>query len=301
MTADKMHPDEVHTDVPLVRRLLAAQFPQWADLPIERVASAGTDHAIYRLGDEMSVRLPRIHWAVGQVEKEWEWFPKLAPHLPLAIPTPLAKGEPGEGFPNPWLVSPWIPGGDATEEHLRDLREAAADLAGFILALQRIDTAGAPRPGPTGRGVPLAVRDEYTRNGIARSEGLVDVEAVTAAWEAALAAAAWGGEPVWIHGDLLPGNVLARPGRVSAVIDWGPLVGDPAAELIVAWSLFSGESRAAFRAALGVDDATWARGRGWALSTAILELPYYLNTNPAIVAKARHRIAEVLAEHKSGA
>jgi aminoglycoside phosphotransferase (APT) family kinase protein len=296
--ARKMHADEVETDVSLVRRLLTAQFPQWADLRIEPVLSAGTDHAIYRLGSDMSVRLPRIHWAVGQVEKEWEWFPKLAPHLPLAIPTPLAKGAPGEGFPNPWLVSPWIPGEDATKEHLRDLSEAAVDLAGFVLALQRIDTAGAPRPGPTGRGVPLAVRDEYTRQAIAAWEGLVDVRAVTEAWDRALAAPAWDGEPVWIHGDLRPGNVLARDGRVCAVIDWGPLVGDPAAELIVAWTFFSGESREAFRAALGVDDATWERGRGWAL-TWVGALPYYKDTNPSIVAEARHAIEEVLADHEA--
>lgn len=292
-----MHPGEVEIDADLVRRLLATQLPKWAELPLERVRSSGTDHAIYRLGAEMSVRLARIDWAVGQAEKEWTWLPKLAPQLPLAIPTPLAKGEPGEGYPYPWLVSPWIDGDDATAEHLRDLVGAAVDLAEFIRALQRIDTANAPRPGPTGRGVPLAARDAYTRDAIARSAGLVDVEAVIAAWDAALAAPAWDREPVWIHGDLLPGNVLARDGRVCAVIDWGPSgVGDPAAELIVAWSLFSGASRAAFRSALGVDDATWARGRGWALPTAMLELPYYLRTNPGLAARARRQLAEVLAD-----
>ncbi len=148
--------------------------------------------------------------------------------------------------------------------------------------------------------MPLAVRDAYTRDAIARSAGLVDAAAVTAAWAAALAAPAWDREPVWIHGDLLPGNVLARDGRICAVIDWGTAgVGDPAVELIVAWSLFSGASRAEFRSALGVDDATWARGRGWALSTAMLALPYYLHTNPGIVARSRHELAEVLAEQWS--
>jgi aminoglycoside phosphotransferase (APT) family kinase protein len=230
----KVHADEVEIDADLVRRLLATQFPQWAELPLERVPASGTDHAIYRLGPEMSVRLPRIHWAVGQAEKEWRWFPKLAPQLPLAIPTPLAKGEPGEGYPYPWLVSPWIDGADATPEHLGDLREAAVDLAQFIRALQRIDTTGGPRSGPTGRGVPLAVRDAYTRDAIARAAGLVDTAAVTAAWEAALTAPVWDRDPVWIHGDLLPGNVLARDGRICAVIDWGTSgVGDPAVELIV--------------------------------------------------------------------
>ena len=298
MCADKMHANEVETDVPLVQRLLAAQFPQWADLPIERIASAGTDHAIYRLGDDMSVRLPRIAWATGQVEKERRWLPKLAPHLPLAIPVPLATGEPDEDYPWQWSVAPWLEGSDATREHLRDLEEAAIDLAAFLNALQRIDTTGAPRPGRHNffRGVPLAVRDDQIRQAIPAWDGLVDVGAVTAAWEAALDAPVWDGPPVWIHGDLLPGNILAAGGRLSAVIDFGCLgVGDPAAELAVAWTLFSGESRDVFRAALGVDDATWARGRGWALM-GLGALPYYLVTNPAIVARARHQIGEVLAD-----
>ena len=300
MCAEKMHADEVETDVPLVQRLLAAQFPQWADLPIERVASAGTDHAIYRLGDDMSVRLPRIGWATGQVEKERRWLPMLAPHLPLAIPVPLATGEPGEDYPWQWSVAPWLEGKDATGEHLRDLEEAAIDLAAFLKALQRIDTTGAPRPGRHNffRGVPLAVRDDQIRQAIPAWDGLVDVGAVTAAWEAALDAPVWDGPPVWIHGDLSPGNILAAGGRLSAVIDFGCLgVGDPATELIAAWTLFSGESRDVFRAALGVDDATWARGRGWALM-GLGALPYYRHTNPAIVARARHTIDEVLADRE---
>jgi aminoglycoside phosphotransferase (APT) family kinase protein len=303
MSAHKMHADEVDTDVSLVRRLLAAQFPQWADLPVEHASSGGTDHAIYRLGDDMSVRLPRIKWATGQVEKEETWLPVLAPHLPLAIPVPLAKGEPGEGYPWQWCISPWFEGDDATAEHLRDLEEAAVDLAVFITALQRIDTTGAPRPGRHNffRGVPLAVRDDHLRQAIPHWDGLLDIDAVTAAWETALAAPAWHGPAVWIHGDLLPVNIVAAGGRLSAVIDFGCLgVGDPAADLAVAWTLFSGESRDAFRAALGVDDATWARGRGWALM-GLGALPYYLTTNPAIVARARHQIGEVLADHQSGA
>jgi aminoglycoside phosphotransferase (APT) family kinase protein len=299
MSPKKMHADEVDTDASLVCRLLATQFPQWADLRIERIASAGTDNAIYRLGDDLSVRLPRRPGAIGQVEKEERWLPILAPHLPLAIPVPLAKGTPGEGYPWHWCVSPWLKGDDATAEHIRDLREAAVDLAAFIAALQRIDTTGGPRPGRHNffRGVPLAVRDDQIRKAIPHWDGLVDISAVTAAWEAALEAPAWAGPPVWIHGDLLPGNMLAAGGRLSAVIDFGCLgVGDPAAELAVAWTLFSGESREAFRAALGVDDATWARGRGWAL-TAVGALPYYLNTNPSIVARCRHQIGEVLADH----
>ncbi len=304
MPNGKMHADEVDTDVSLVGRLLAAQFPHWADLPIEPVHSDGTDNAIYRLGDDMAVRLPRIHWATGQVEKEHRWLPRLAPLLPLAIPVPLAKGTPAEGYPWDWSVCRWLEGENATIERIADPRQAATKLAQFIAALHRIDPTGGPPPGPhnSGRGVPLAMRDADTRAAIASLDNMLDADVVTAAWDAAVQTPAWQRSPVWIHGDLQSGNLLAIHGRLSAVIDFGCLgVGDPACDLMVAWTLFSGESRDVFRATLSVDDATWARGRGWALSTALIALPYYLDTNPAIVHSARHRIAEVLADHKHGA
>jgi aminoglycoside phosphotransferase (APT) family kinase protein len=301
MRTGKMHADEVDTDVSLVRRLLAAQFPQWADLPIEPVESAGTDNAIYRLGEDMAVRLPRIHWAIGQVEKEQRWLPKLAPHLPLAIPVPLAKGNPAEGYPWHWSVYPWLEGENATIERIADPRQAAADLAHFITALQRIDPAGGPPPGPHNfhRGVPLAMRDASTRAAIASLHGTLDTNATTAAWEAALRAPAWHGPPVWIHGDLQSGNLLALQGRLSAVIDFGCLgVGDPACDVIVAWNLLTAETRDVFRAALQVDDATWARGRGWALSFGLIALPYYHSTNPVLAGISRYAIDEVLTDYK---
>ena len=301
MTAGKMHVDEVDTDASLVSRLLAAQFPQWADLPIEPVPSAGTDNALFRLGDDMAVRLPRIHWATG-VDKEHEWLPKLAPFLPLAIPVPLAKGQPGEGYPWQWSVYRWLEGESATIERIADPRQAATELAQFISALQRIDATGWPPPRPpnASRGVPLAMRDRYTRKAIAALRGMSDVDTATAAWEAALGAPAWHGPPVWVHGDLLPGNLLVKQGRLSAVIDFAGLgVGDPACDLMIAWGLFSGESRDMFRAALAVDDATWARGRGWALSQALIFIPYYLDTNPVGVGNARRTIDEVLADHSA--
>lgn len=299
MCARKMHTDEVDTDPSLVRRLLAAQFPQWADLPIEPVPSAGTDNAIYRLGENTAVRLPRIHWAAGLVEKEHRWLPKLAPHLPLAIPVPRAMGHPAEGYPWHWSVVPWIEGEPWTTDRIDDPREAATDLAQFITALQRIDPTGGPPAGPENffRGVPLSMRDAQTRAAIAASSDVVDASAMLAVWEAALAAPAWDGPPVWVHGDLWrPGNLLVAGGRLGAVIDFGCLgVGDPACELTAAWALFSGESRDVFRAAISFDEATWARGRGWAL-TAVGAIPYYRDTNPAIVAEARHIIDEVLAD-----
>jgi aminoglycoside phosphotransferase (APT) family kinase protein len=227
MSAGKMHVDEVDIDVPLVHRLLAAQFPQWAALPLEPVRSAGTDHALYRLGSDMAVRLPRIHGATGQVDKEYQWLPRLAPLLPLTIPVPLAKGAPGEGYPWHWSVYRWLEGETATRERLADPRKAATDLAQFIAALQRIDPTGGPPPGShnSGRGVPLVMRDARTRAAIASLDGTLNADAVTAAWDAALQAPEWHGPPVWLHGDLQPGNLLALgassvPSSTSDVWAW---------------------------------------------------------------------------------
>jgi aminoglycoside phosphotransferase (APT) family kinase protein len=299
MSRSKMHADEVELDVSLVGRLVAAQFPQWADLPIEPVHSGGTDNAMYRLGDDMAVRLPRIYGATEQVEKEHQWLPRLAPLLPLAIPVPLGKGMPAEGYPWHWSVYRWLEGETATIGRIADPRQAATGLGQFVAALQRIDPAGGPPPGPHNfaRGVPLAVRDRPTRDAIATLHRTLDAGAATAAWEAALQAPAWHGPAVWLHGDLQAGNLLAQRGRLSAVIDFGCLgVGDPACDAMAAWTYLSAETRDVFRAALPVDDATWARGRGWALSFGLIALPYYQSTNPILAGIARHTIDEVLAD-----
>lgn len=296
-----MHADEVHTDESLVRRLLAAQFPHWADLPVTRVESAGTDNALYRLGSDLAARLPRIHWAVGQAEKEHRWLPKLAPSLPLDLPVQLARGQPAEGYPWEWAVYRWLPGENASSGRLADPLQAAVDLAHFIAALQHIDPAGGPPAAEHNlRGIPLSMRDANTRKAIAELDGMFDAAALAAVWESALQAPEWSRPPVWFHGDLLPGNLLVTGGRLSAVIDFSGLgVGDPACDLMCAWSLFSGASRDAFRAALGVDDATWARGRGQALSQAAIFIPYYLHTNPVGVRNARRMIAAVLADYQA--
>ena len=295
-----MHPDEIETDADLVRRLLAAQFPQWAELPVERVASSGTSNAMYRIGAELAARLPRQPRGGQQIEKEHRWLPRLAPQLPLAIPAPMALGQPSEGYPSIWSVAPWLDGVNGEPEVFAHPIEAARTLARFILALRAIDPTDGPVPGAQnfGRGVPLATRDERTRQMIAASEGLVDIEAVTAAWDADVRAPGWDGPPLWVHGDLQAGNLLAVDGRLSAVIDWGGLgIGDPAVDLLPVWNVFSGESREAYREALEVDDASWARGRGWALSMAIIGLPYYLDTNPGFVRMARRMIDAVLEDH----
>lgn len=294
-----MHADEVHTDVALVSALLAAQFPRWAELPIDPVPSSGTDNALFRLGSNMVVRLPRIHWAVEQVAKEQRWLAALAPHLPLAIPTPLALGEPDLGYPWHWSICHWLDGEAVTPASMADRKRAAIDLAGFLAALQRVDATDGPPPGPhnSNRGEALAERDASTRQAIAALQGEIDGDAVTAAWDASLQAPPWPRPPVWIHGDLAASNLLARNGRLGAVIDFGCLgVGDPAVDLMIAWE-FLAPARELFRTTLAVDDATWARGRGWALTTALVALPYYRDTNPVLVASARQRIDAVLADY----
>ncbi|MCB0255100.1 MAG: aminoglycoside phosphotransferase family protein, partial [Anaerolineae bacterium] len=298
--------------------LLVEQFPHWAGLPVRPVRSSGTDNALYRLGDDLLVRLPRIDWAVGQVDRDLRWLPQLAPRLPLTIPEPLAGGAPGAGYPWRWGIYRWLDGRDGTSVTLTDpmvgtstgsvpgttrvdLVQAAVDLAQFLVALQRIDPAGGPRADEHGlRGVPLATRDEDVRAAIAALDGLIDTDAALAAWEAALDVPDWNQEPVWFHGDVLPGNLLFKNGRLSAVIDFaGAGVGDPAPDLMIAWNLFSGASREAFRSTLAIDDATWARGCGHALAQALIFIPYYLYTNPVGVAVARHAVDEVLSDWRN--
>jgi aminoglycoside phosphotransferase (APT) family kinase protein len=296
MAATKMHADEVDTDVALVRRLLAGQFPHWAGLAIEPVVSYGTDHDIYRLGGDLAARLPRIGWATRQAAKEAEWLPKLAPQLPLAVPVQLAMGQPAEGYPFEWSVYRWLPGENANGT-IADLDQAAVDLAAFVRALREVDPADAhPRPARS-RGAPLVELDKDVRRSIAELGDRVDGAAALRSWEEALEAETWDGDEVWVHGDLLPGNLLVVDGRLSAVIDFGCLnVGDPACDLQPAWNVFAAESRTRYRAELAVDDASWLRGRGWALYQAVMALPYYWDTNPGMIRQASDALTQVLAE-----
>lgn len=270
MGAARMHADDIETDVALIRRLLSGQFPQWMDLPISRVTSYGTDNDIYRLGDQLAVRLPRRPgWAVAQVQLEARWLPKLAPQLPLALPVQVAMGHPAERYPFHWAVYEWLPGSDANGT-IGDLNQAAVDLAGFVTALRRVDTTGAHPRIPHARGGPLAEADEMVRSSVAQLGNRIDGDAVLRSWAESLSAPEWDRPDVWVHGDLLPGNLLVADGRLSAVIDFGGLnVGDPACDLQPAWNIFSGDSRQRFRAELGADDASWLRGRGWALQAVI--------------------------------
>ncbi len=301
MPAIQMHADELEISKPLAKRLIAEQFPDWAGLPLEPVLSAGTDNTIYRLGNSMAMRLPRRTGAAQQVEKESFWLPRLAPHLPLAVPLPLALGIPASGYPFHWSVCRWLSGQDAFADPIADQHDAAIILSQFISALQKLDATGGPPPGEHNffRGASLQSRDIQTRAAIESLDGIVETAPLTRAWNAALAIAPWDKLPVWLHGDIHAGNLLTEHGRLSAIIDFGGLgAGDPACDLMVSWNLLSAEARATFRLGLTVDDATWARARGWALSVAVVALPYYLHTNPVLVAISRHAIEQVLAETK---
>ena len=283
----KMHEDELELDESLVRALIEEQFPEWAGLTLGRVEPSGTDNAIFRLGTELAVRLPRRDGSLDEEDKEHTWLPRLAPRLPVEIPLPVARGRPGPDYPWHWSVCTWLEG-----EMPIGVPLAASELVAFVGALQRIDSRGAPDPG-AGRGEPLALRDRQVRKALER----IEVPGAAELWEEAAAAPQWQGERVWLHADLDARNVLVRDGRLSGAIDWGCVgAGDPAVDLMAAWKLLDAEGRERFREALPVDEDTWLRAKGWALSQALLALHYYtLETNPVLVREAQHWLAEVLA------
>jgi aminoglycoside phosphotransferase (APT) family kinase protein len=286
-------------DASLVNRLVCAQFPQWADLPVTPVENDGWDNRTFHLGQDMSVRLPSSDGYVLQVAKEHHWLPILAPHLPLPIPVPLAKGQPGLGYPYEWSVYRWIPGETARLDRIDDLARFATAVGDFLTALQRIDSTDGPAAGPHNfyRGGSLTTYDAETRAAVTALGDRIDGAAATAVWDAALAAH-WSGPPLWFHGDVAVGNLLVRDGTLSAVIDFGTSgVGDPSCDLVIAWTLFSGASRDAFRAALTTDVGTWARGRGWALWKALITLVDQADDEPAGIAN-RRLIGELVDEHR---
>lgn len=294
-----MHPDEPEIDDALVLRLIAAQFPHWAGVPAERVGVAGTANVMFRLGEDLVVRLPRTAGSADDTAKEHRWLPRLAPALPVAIPVPLGAGEPGDGYPWPWSVYGWLDGDCPTVGDTAEAAPLARDLAEFVTALHRIDPADGP---PSYRSEPLTARDPAVRKALADLTTEIDTAAAAEIWETALRAPAPTGPPVWIHADLQPGNMLTADGRLTAVIDFGCLgLGDPAVDLIAAWYVLPAAARDTFRAAAEADDAAWARGIGWALSIALMELQYYRETNAFMADTARHVIAEILAYQRQGA
>ena len=293
-----LNPDDVDIGLPLVTRLIGKQFPTWAGLPLTGVRSAGTDNAMYRLGDDMAVRLPRRASAAADLIKEQRWLPRLARRLPLAVPVPLASGVPAAGFPFPWLVCRWLDGENAAGAPAADLAAAAVQLGRFVAALQRIDTTGAPA---ASRGQPVGVLEGRVRRELRdlAADAAVDPALTAAAWQAAVAAPPWDRPPVWVHADLYPVNLLTRRGRLAAVIDFGALgTGDPAIDMLPAWAWLTRQTRGLFRAEAGADDATWARGRGWALGLGLGAVHFYRVTNPVVAAIGQRAIAEVLADYQ---
>ena len=293
-----MHADNLHITYDLVRGLIADQFPQWSSLSLTRFPSAGTDNAIYRLGSDLCLRLPRRMASAHLVKKEVRWLPRLQ-NLPLRVPRPQGRGQSGSGYPANWGFFDWIEGVPATMEGINQPCNAATALGQFITALQKVNIADAPLSGDANhhRGVPLIQRDALTRRAIHGLRHVFDHTALIVAWEATLSAPPWTGPPVWLHGDLQAGNLLAQDGVLTAVIDFGLMgAGDPACDLLTAWWYLPAKARPAFRAAVGVDQATWNRGRGWALSTAVIALDYYIDTNPTLAATTRRALDQILAD-----
>lgn len=295
MLIEKLHLDEVDIETDAVAHMVAEQFPQGAGWPLHPVYPAGTDNVMFNLGGQFAVRLPRTPSGARMLEKELTYPPRLAPLLPAAIPTAVATGMPNDNYPFKWTVSRWLPGRNPLPGHAPE--PVAVQLAGFVRALHNIVPPALTDGLASYRGVPLAARDLETRAAIARCEGHFDVGRLTRAWDIALEAPV-GTEPAtWIHADLQPGNLLVDRGGLSGVLDWGGLtVGDPAIDLIGAWSLLDDAGRLAFRRSLDVADGAWQRGRGWALSIGLVAYPYYVDSNPALAAVSKYQIEQVLAE-----
>lgn len=257
-------------DVPLVERLVATQLTHLAHLPVRPVEQQGHDNRTFRLGPDLVVRLPSAAGYVGAVAVEDRWLPLLAPHLPVPVPEPVAVGEPGEGYPFPWAVRRWVPG--APLEPMGIASDAvAADVGAFLRALHRIPAADGPPAGERThfRGALLGVYDDDVRRTIGWA---TDAPAAERIWDRALATS-WGAEPVWVHGDVAATNLLQVDGRLAGVIDFGQMgVGDPACDLVLAWTALDASGRRVLRDAVGLDDDTWGRARGWALWKALITL-----------------------------
>jgi aminoglycoside phosphotransferase (APT) family kinase protein len=300
----RLHEDEVRIDEDLVQQLLGTQLPDLANLDLQLIPAQGTDNVVFRLGAELSVRLPRKPSAVRSLLIEREWLPRVAPRLPLAVPLPVASGEPSSAYPFPWMVCTWVsgtplpPGGGLSASDVDTLAE-------FVAALQTFEVTGGPEVRPGQRAGPVAAYDDVARAALKdvsalKAAGriepdLVDEDAAASVWRAAVEAPAWSWPGVWVHRDLIASNLVTVDGRLSGVLDFGGLaVGDPAGDVMAAFHLFSDESRLMFRAAVGAGDATWARARGWALIQGLEALPYYLDTHPGMVAMARRIIRATL-------
>lgn len=290
---NKMHANELEINLDLVRGLICEQFPEFSSLDITAVNSIGTVNRIYKLGPTMCIRLPRL---IGShdLEKESKWLPHLQSYLPLRIPAPIAKGQSSSRYPANWSIYDWIEGSEYSDDLVHNEEEAALSLAAFVNAMQAIEVP--PEAPPAGR-LPLLELDGKTYQAIAEIEDLLDTDEIIAAWKISSMASAWNGEPVWIHADLLRSNLLLNNQQLAAVIDFGSAgIGDPAFDLIPAWTVFNAAGRGVFRNAIRADHDTWLRARGYALHQALLIIPYYQETNPRFVSQAKRTINEILFE-----
>lgn len=275
-------------DALLVHQLISSQFPDLANLPLRQILPGGWDNRTFRLGDQMSVRLPSHASYSFQVCQEHDWLPKLAPHLSLPIPTPLRMGKPEFNYPFSWSIYSWIEGESLDQSSLLSQTQFALDLAEFLGSLHRVSSRGGPVPGSHNfyRGALLSVYNSETREALLKLSDVVDVDALTRVWDMAVSSE-WEGSPLWVHGDISVGNLLVKDGRLSAVIDFGLLaVGDPACDLVIAWNFLNPESRKVFRDRLtfhsGIDDQTWNRAKGWALWKALIVLAKSSPSSPII-------------------
>ncbi|WP_320200461.1 aminoglycoside phosphotransferase family protein [Agrobacterium sp. rho-13.3] len=291
--------DRLQVSAETVAALVAEQFPQWAHLSVEPVEHSGWDNRSFRLGETMLVRLPSASRYVAQVEKEQRWLPHLAKHLPYLVPEPLALGKPGKGFPWPWSIYRWLEGQPlALEPHGADLNVLAIDVARFLNALHSVDAGDGPAAGPHNfyRGGSLTIYDEETRAALIAVSDEIDAEAARDIWQKALHSG-WTGKPVWVHGDIAEGNLLMKDRRLAAVLDFGSSgVGDPSADLILAWTLLDREGRLIFRQSLPLDAETWQRGRGWALWKALITLAAHRQNNALLAEWSRKTIREVFSD-----
>lgn len=291
-------PQRITVTAEQARRLVAEQFPQWASLPVRAVDNGGWDNWTFHLGEDMLLRLPTAREYALAVDKEHRWLPELAPLLPLAIPVPLAKGSPGAGYPFAWSVNAWIDGTPATFESVAHPVHLAQDLAGFVAALHSVDASAGPQPGVHNwfRGATLRTYQAQLHDALADLRGHVDDAAVRALWAQALKAR-WDGVDTWFHGDLAQANLLLADGHLRAVIDFGTCgVGDPACDLAIAWTLLTAKGREVFREHLAVDEATWARGRGWALWKTLVSCANSLEEDDPEALNAQRVLAEVLTD-----
>jgi aminoglycoside phosphotransferase (APT) family kinase protein len=280
----------------LVRALVADQFPAWAALPVTPVPQQGWDNRTFRLGADLTVRLPSAAGYVAAVAKEDRCLPALAGHLPVRIPEPVALGLPGAAYPHPWSVRRWLPGDTLDTTTGLDRVRFARDLAAALTALWRAPAAGGPVAGLHSfyRGCHPSAYGDQVQQALDVLGDRVDAAACDAVWSQAMPSA-WQGPPVWFHGDIAPGNLLLEDGRLSALIDFGTCgVGDPASDLQIAWTYFDGDDRRAFRDAVGLDADTWRRARGWALWKALVTLAGL--SSPASETAHRRSLEGILAD-----